>query len=213
MTKTWTPAIRTSKNSRRTGFTLLEVLIVVAIMVMVVAMAMPGIGVATRASLESCTRDLATTIRSAFDEAQLQGRVFRVVFDLKENTYWVEQGPQNLVLRSEKQSDERKRLDARLSKEELDSKKKPNFGMSKAITKSKKSLPMGVDFTDVITSAHKEPIKDGMAYSHIFPHGFVEKTIIHVKDRMGHEASLIIDPISGKSRYEGSYYKEGDGKS
>ncbi len=208
MTKTWTSPILISRIKQK-GFTLLEVLIVVGLMAMVTALAVPGIGIATRASLEGSTRDLATTIRSAFDESQLKGRVFRVVFDLDESIYWVEQGPQNLVLQSEKQKEERGRLNARLSKDELEAQKKPTFGISKGVTRDKKSLPMGVKFTDILASNHKDPMTKGLVYTHIFPHGFVEKTIIHVKDKMGHEASLIVDPISGKSRFEGGYFKEG----
>ena len=38
-----------------------------------------------------------------------------------------------------------------------------------------------------------------LAYTHFFPHGLTEQTIIHLTDTSGHKASLIISPLIGNT--------------
>lgn len=207
MTRISTSTTPISKTER--GFTIIEILVVVALMALVFAAALPGITGTMRVSIESSSRDLATTIRATFDEASLKGRVYRVVFDIDKGQYWVEQGPVQFSLTSEELKREEAEHEARLTKEERDARPHAVFGLATAVTRDKKSLPLGIKFTDVIGSQTHDPIKGGTAYAHVFPHGFIEKTTIHLKDGGGHETTLFVDSVSGKSRIINSYVKEG----
>jgi hypothetical protein len=67
--------------------------------------------------------------------------------------------------------------------------------METSITRKKIPLPRGVEFEDLITEQSPNPITEGTAYTHFFPHGLNEQTVIHLKDQNKHHATLVITPI------------------
>lgn len=189
--------------------TLIEILVVIGIIGLIASIAVPSIGMALKVNINNSSRDLATLIRTAHDEAVLKGQVYRVVFDIDRGQYWVEVGERDFLMRtSEQEEDERKRNDRR-SDEEKAQRKDP-FQLAKNVTKSKLSLPMGVKFKDVQTARSKEPVKGGIVYAHVFPFGFVEKTVIHLKDDFDRESTLAVSPVTGKSRLLQHYAADAD---
>ena len=189
-----------SPRGKRRGFTLIEMLLVIGLMAFIFAIMIPGVNVSIRAAIQNSGREMASTVRAAYDEAVLKGRVFRVVFDLDKQQYWVEQGPHNLSLQTDEQREEDSRKDSKRTEEERKAVKRPVFGLAKDVTRDKRSLPSGVKFTDVITPQFKKGATAGLAAVHVFPHGFMEKLIIHLKDTSDHSMTLIADPVSGKTR-------------
>lgn len=175
-------------------------LLVIGLMAFIFAIMIPGVNVSIRVAIQNSGRELASTIRAAYDEAVLKGRVFRVVFDLEKQQYWVEQGPQSLSLQTDEQKEDESRRDSKRTEDEREARKRPVFGLARDVTRDKRSLPAGVKFADVTTPQTKGPATAGMAVAHIFPHGFMEKLIIHLKDTSDHTMTLIADPVSGKTR-------------
>ncbi len=205
MIKTSAPKTKTSKI-RNLGFTLIEILVVIALIALIMSMAVPQVTLALKVNISSSTRDLATTIRSSYDEAVLKGNVYRLVMDIDKNQYWVEQGDKKYLVRSSEQEEEFQKKIARLSKEDAEKFKEP-FSLARSITKNKKSLPKGVKFKDIITAHLKKPQEAGTVVAHIFPHGFMEKLIVHLKDSYDRESTLVVNPVSGKSRVFDRYEK------
>ena len=179
------------------GFTLIEILVVIALAAIITAFVIPSVSSYFQVSINSATREIGTTVKEAYNSTVLTGRVYRITYDLKKNQYWVESGPPNVLLDTA----------ATLKKAEEDSmhhsdegKPKPDsFSMDRTVTRSKVSLPRGVTFEDVITQQSATPIKSGLAYTHFFPHGITEQTIIHLKDSSTHHASLVISPLVGNT--------------
>ncbi|MBI3541787.1 MAG: prepilin-type N-terminal cleavage/methylation domain-containing protein [Deltaproteobacteria bacterium] len=197
-------------SSKSSGFTLIEVLIVVGLMGLIMTLFLPGLGLVLKANINNSARELATLIRAAHDEAVLNGRVHRVAFDLDKNQYWVEvTDERGFLMRTEEQTEAERKLNERRSDEEKEKHKDP-FQLATLLTKKKKSLPLGVRFTDVVTSRSKDPIKGGMAYTHVFPFGLLEKTVIHLRDDLERESTLAVSPVTGKSRLFQHYQKEAD---
>ena len=171
-------------------------MIVVAIIAMVSALAIPSITSYFQVSLTSASRQIAGTIKETYNATVITGQVHRLAYDLKESTYWVETGPNNVLLDT-KESKEREARKKRIGHNE-----KPvasPFNLDKTVTRKKVSLPSGVTFEDVMTQASTEAITEGMAYSHFFPHGMIEQTIIHLTDKSKHKVSLVILPIIGNT--------------
>jgi prepilin-type N-terminal cleavage/methylation domain-containing protein len=189
-----------SKNSQTRGFTLIELLVVVALIALISAMVMPSVSSYFQVSLNSATRDLSSVVKESYNSTVLTGRVYRVVYDFKKAEYWSESGPPNVLLDTEasrKKAEDRARHSRPDESQQADT--SSSFSMDKTITRKKIDLPRGVTFEDVFTEQSKDPIKDGMAYTHFFPQGMTEQTIIHLMDSSNHHVSLVIAPLVGKS--------------
>lgn len=196
-------------RSSASGFTLIEIMIVIALMAMVMSFAIPQFGAAIKLNLSNASRQMANLIRATHDEAVLKGLVHRLAIDIDKRQYWVEVGERKFLMLSHEQQEEERRLNERRSEEEKQKRKEP-FTLAQSITKKKTTLPTGVSFTEVINARSKEPVKGGIVYAHFFPHGFVEKLIIHLKDNYERENTLIINSVTGKSRLFERYVKDAE---
>lgn len=185
-----------SKMGRKSaGFSLIEILIVVAIIGMVTFMVLPGISGYFQLSLHTASREMAAVIKEAYNSTIMSGKVHRIVYDFKENAYWVESGPPTALLDTQdtlKEEERRKRF--RKSEEQP---KGPAFTLERYVNRKKKSLPRGVEFEDILTQQRPDPLIEGTAYTHIFPHGLTEQTVIHLKDTSNHHSTLVIAPLIG----------------
>ena len=202
------------KEKSAGGFTLLEMLIVVVMIVLIFLLALPSITSFFKVSLNSATRDLASVIKEGYNAAVITGKVYRVAYDLKENTFWVEVGPVDALLQT-KESKEKEEARKKFRRPD-DKKEKSEFQMDKLITRKKHPLPRGVVFEDIMTQLGDEPITSGIAYSHFFPHGMSEQTIIHLQDQSNHHSSLVLTSLVGQSelydRYVGKEEAFGTGR-
>lgn len=178
------------------GYTLIEMMVVLGVIVLIFLIALPSVSSYFQLSLNSATRDLATRTKEAYNAAVISGRVFRMVYDLKTNSYWVEGGPSNALLdtkETKEKAERKKKFSSSTSKKEQAS----EFAMDSTITRKKIPLPRGVIFEDVVTQQSPDPITEGLAYTHFFPHGIAEQTLIHLKDQSQHHATLAINPMIG----------------
>lgn len=189
------PPITSSRNTR--GYTLIELLLVVALVTIITTLALPTVSSYFKISLNSATRELASIVKEAYNSTVVTGKVHRIAYDLKKHQYWVEIGPDTVLLdtaESKEKDDRRKRL----RREE--EKPKEIFSLQKIITRKKMDLPRGVQFVEIFTEQSEDPIKDGIVYTHIFPHGITEQALIHLKDMDEHMISLVISPLLGTTK-------------
>ncbi len=197
------------QRENRSGFTLIELMVVVALIALISVMALPSISSYFQVSLNSTTRELAATIREAYNSTLITGKLHRVAYDLKRGEYWVEIGPNTAVLET-KESRERAERRKRLRFGEKSDEKKSDFSLDKTVTSKKKALPRGVSFEDVVTEQTREPQtaeSAGVAYTHIFPNGLTEQSIVHLTDSSKHHSSLSVTPLLGRSDVYDRYMK------
>lgn len=187
------------------AFTLTEMLVVIALIALIALFALPKLSNTFRISINSSTRNLASTIREAYNATMITGKVHRLAYDLDKQAYWVESGPDSTLLESEKsrETQERRKRFSLFSEKP----KKSGFKIEKSITRKIQTLPSGVIFKDVFTEQTEEPVTKGLAYTHFFPHGLTEQTLIHLEDGEQHRTTLVISPLIGKTSVL-NYYAE-----
>lgn len=190
------------------GFTLIELLVVVALISVIAFIALPKVTSVLKLSLNSASRNLASHLKEAYNAAVMTGKVYRVAYDLKEHSYWVESGPNTILLHTAETKEKEERRKRFASKSDQVKDESAEFRIEKTITRKKLSLPRGVEFEDVITEQNKEPQTAGTVYTHIFPHGITEQTVIHLKDTSDHHVTLVISPIAGRIQMHLRYMKE-----
>ncbi len=189
------PSTTAKPIENSSGFTLIEMLVVVCIIVLISSMAMPTVSSYFQLALSSATRGLATTIKEAYNSAVISGRVHRLVYHFKDRNFWVESGSATALMdtKETKDRDERRKKFTHSS----DAASPSEFKIETSITRKKVKLPQGVEYEDIITQQSRDPITDGIAYTHFFPHGVTEQTLIHLKDQANHHVSLVISPLIG----------------
>ena len=144
-------------------------------------------------------------IKDASNQAQITGKVHRIAYDLKNQQYWVESTSENTLLKSDESIKKEKEQSRSLFFKEDDTKKNGGFRQENLLTKKKRTLAVGVTFTDVYTEQSEDPIKDGMAYTHIFPQGMSEKSLVHLEDTSNNKITLEVSNLLGRCSVEGSY--------
>lgn len=192
-------------RSLQSGFSLLELLVVLAILGLIFAVAIPSMSRFFGVSIQTTTREVATTIRNAFNGAVVTGKVYRLVYDIDKSKYWVEEGPAGVLVDTEEAKKNRERFGRKKKEKSPDQAKSEGFQMAKAVTRKPIGLPLGISFDDVITPASSVPVSKGRAYTHFFPHGLAEQTLVHLKDTSGHRISLVIQATSGQTEISNRY--------
>lgn len=180
------------------GFSLIEMLVVIGLAGLISLLALPSVTSYFKLSLNTAAREMAAVIKEAYNSTIMTGNVHRVVYDLKTQSFWVESGPPTVLLHTE---ETREREESRQRyKSESDKPPPSEFSMSKSVTRKKIGLPDGVIFEDIFTEQSKEALTEGLAYTHIFPNGVTEQTIVHLKDKSDHQVSLVISALIGRTR-------------
>jgi len=189
------------------GLTLVELLVVVALIALITAVSLPTVGGYLKLSLNTAARELSSTVKETYNSTAMTGKVHRLVYDIDAHQYWVESGPPTALLDTQ-ESKEREERKKRFAKAGEKTSEGPAFTLEKSVTRKKISLPQGVEFEDVLTEGSKEPFSSGKAFTHFFPHGITEQTLIHLKDGSKHQTTLIISPLIGRTQVVDRYLKE-----
>ena len=85
------------------GFTLIEVILVVAIIAVIVTGATFGLGAVTRTRLRSASFHVMSAARFAYSRAITQGTTTRLHFDFEKNTMAVEESQTPVTLATDEQ--------------------------------------------------------------------------------------------------------------
>ena len=81
------------QRRNQTGFSLLEVLLVMAIIASAAAFIIPQLTISDRSAVMAAFREFTGTIRGTYDNALLTGQLHRIVISPKTGEYWTEIAP------------------------------------------------------------------------------------------------------------------------
>ncbi len=189
----------------REGFTLIELMIVIAIVATAAAAVAPALSSVTGANARAAAGELAGSMRWLFDTAAMRHTTCRMALDLDKREWWAEcvkpaasssaaaaPGAEDDEALADRFPDERspeaRRLLARTS-----------FGEYVDRQVRRRSLPGRTAFSEVRVEHLREPQSRGTAYVYFYPQGQAEQARVTVVD--GDNAySVLLQPLTGRAR-------------
>lgn len=176
------------------GFTLIEVMIVLAIIAGVVVLGAPRL-FKQNTNIKSVVRNLSVLTKETRNRARLSNTTYRIAFSIKldESEYWVEKssGPKPIDLEALKNPPREEDKDENAPP--------PPFTPDTSLMKKPKALPSGINLVSVESINISEPIKEGLAYIHFSPEGFVEASAVQISNAQNQIWTLVINPITGQA--------------
>jgi type II secretion system protein H len=160
------------------GFTLIELAVVVAILGVMITLIAPVLGELGEANLKRSARHLTGMIRFLHEESQAKKREYRLRFDIQDGRYWAE-----ALNRTSDTSGE--------------------FQKATSVIAGEGSLAGQTTFRDVQAGSHPDE-----PYILFTPDGWVEHTIIHLRDGSGRDFSLLVKPLTGNTELREGYVEE-----
>ncbi len=196
------------KNSHRLhdghdGFTLIELMVVVAIIAGIAVMSMPYMNNRSPGT-KKFLREFTVLSRELHTRAKLNGVIYRLVIDMGTpgdgktrpvHQYWVEAGNGKFVM-SEK--DEEEAMDRTKETDKAKQADPKGFTVDTSVTKPHE-LPFDLIFERVELTRVKNPITQGRAFIHYLPQGLVDEAAIHIKGDRGQTWTVSIHPLTGKA--------------
>lgn len=188
------------------GFTLIELMVVVAIIAGMVTMAMPYMSSRNQKS-KSFLRQFTVLSRDLHTKAKLHGVVYRLVIDMGDpnarephQSYWVEKSNRKVFLKENEEGEELKRLTDNKDKDEEKQKDPKGFELDPKFFKEPKELPAGMRFEKIELTRSKEPIVSGKAFIHYMPEGLVDEAALQIKGSEAQQAwTIAIHPLTGRA--------------
>jgi len=178
LTLSESPSLRVSDSFSISGFTLLELTVVLFIIGLLVAVLVPRFGDLSGARLESSARRLAALVRYLNGEAAFRSQLYRLNYDLDRQIYWV------TVLTANQEATE--------------------FLPDSSPLARPVQLPTNVAFADVRVS-NAGRVSAGQVYTHFYPQGYTDPTIIHLRDQRSRMVTIMIPPLPAEVRVQEGY--------
>ncbi|VAX17039.1 hypothetical protein MNBD_NITROSPINAE02-1582 [hydrothermal vent metagenome] len=163
------------KHRDRAGFTLVELLIVMALIGVLAGVAIPRLPDVTASRLKSQARRIAGTFTYLYQRAAATQVVLRLTLDMDSNEYYVS------ILNTDNRFEEIELPFAKRTK-----------------------LPSQIKISETYTTRQGKA-KKGNAMIHFFPGGQTELAVVHMTDNNKNEMTLITNPLTGKVNISAGY--------
>ena len=171
------------RTSCKSGFTLVEILLVIVLIGLMMSSVVPNVGSVFRVGLKSSVRRYSSLVKFAYDSAILSGQVHRIVLDLDEQSWHVEAAkPGELPI-----DKDRLGLLPDSMREEDRVQEEPGF--AKVGNKLIEKIPNGVKILEVSSWRIGEGVvvDKGKVSIYAYPSGFIDESTVVIVEQ-GKEA-------------------------
>ena len=208
----------------RLGFTLIEVMVVIAIAATLLGAAVVGIGALTGAKARATLGELGGAMRALYDRAALTGHTCRIVFDLPPGdatgfTYRAECASRAVTTLSNRdqalKDDNQARADAIKRGTSGASYGRSGGSLLEVLSREKDRVETAAKFSNytspeieprrvsgvklsVWTAHQRQPARSGLAYVYFFPQGSAERAQVTAKQG-GSIWTLTVSPLTGQT--------------
>ena len=183
------------KTSTSPGFSLLEILIVMAILGVLVAFGLPKFK-NPKDNIKAVVAKMSTLTRDSRHQARVKRRTYRLHLKMggtnssQKDSYWVESAEGNTLIPSKETLESLKK--------KSDEEKPPEaFQKAENLVKGERELPSGLFIGSVETPHSDQPTTQGEAYVYFTQEGLVEKSMIQITNRDKLTWTVIINPLTG----------------
>jgi general secretion pathway protein H len=198
------------------GFTLVELMIAVAVVAVLAAAVIPSVSSLSGADARKAAGELSGSLRFLFDTAALRHATCRMVLDLDGRAWAAECAPRLVgVARGagpEAEAATEEELQRRFPDEEDADRRRllasSRFGAFSDALLKRRELPGRTELRSVRVEGRREPITEGQAYVHFFPGGQAERAFIEVADGAT-LYTVVVEPFSGRARVVTGPVEEG----
>lgn len=190
---------------RAGGFTLVELMIVVAILGLLGALVVPAVESASGANARKAAGELAGAMRYMFDTAALRHATCRLALDLDRRTWWAEcaPGPAGVAADPAREREEAERLAERFADEEDPGVRRllarTAFGRFQDRLVKERELPGKTGFGPVHLEGRRDAVEQGTAHVHFFPGGQAQRAWVPIVDG-DNRYTVVVEPFTGRAR-------------
>jgi prepilin-type N-terminal cleavage/methylation domain-containing protein len=213
--------LRPAPSRSKSGFTLIEVIVVITIIAVVVTGATFGLGAITRTRLRSASFKVMSAARFAYSRALTQGTTTRLHFDFEKSTMAVEETETPVTLATDEQLESetggavdpwdlaKSRLEKPLSPPPPSSPFGPITSPSGAVLERYTAQPLGegISVHALITPHERAKRTEGEGAVYFFPGGLTEHAVIQLSDSSDAVYSVEIHPLTGNARIHNFAYE------
>ena len=213
--------LKRAPSQTKDGFTLIEVILVVAIIAVVVMGATFGLGAITRTRLRSSAFKVMSAAQFAYNRSLTQGTTTRLHFDFEKDTMAVEETDTPVTLTAEAQLESgegeavdpwdlaRSRLEKPLSPVQPSSPFQPITNQSGKVLKQYTAQPVGdgISIHGLITPHETDMRTSGQGSVYFLPGGVTEHAVIQLSDSSETVYSVEIHPLTGNARIHNFAYE------
>jgi len=193
-----------SRAARQRGFTLIELMVVIAVVAVISAAALPALRGVSGANARQAAGELAGSLRYLFDTAALRHTTCRLALDVENHAFWPECAPRAVTLaRQDEPTRVSRELEERFPDERDPDRRRlmaqTRFGAFEDRLAPRRVLPGSTTFGPIRVEGRSQAIEEGVAYVHFFPGGQAQRAFIPVVDG-DLVFTVVLEPFTGRAR-------------